>query len=201
MIHILLSIRRPFSEQILSGMKKSELRKTFPHLWYSRGSEGVTLWLYESGKDGQRLIIGTCHLDSIWSVEPAHSDALMQEVATAACVTVEFARRYSPCNEWRVINPRKLSSGIPLSIIHVSRPPQSWQYLRDDQVAILNRSTKTCEECLYWDGFDGCCISTQSGHWFQEVPAYTPACQKFRPEEVFPPDEEIEQGESNENDA
>lgn len=27
---------------------------------------------------------------------------------------------------------------------------------------------KTCEECLYWDSFDGCCISTKSGHWFDE---------------------------------
>ncbi|WP_146018710.1 hypothetical protein [Akkermansia muciniphila] len=43
---------------------------------------------------------------------------------------------------------------------------------------------KTCEECLYWDNFDGCCISSQSGHWFDEMPADTPACGAFRPEEI-----------------
>lgn len=52
---------------------------------------------------------------------------------------------------------------------------------------------KTCEECLYWDSFDGCCISTKSGHWFDEMLSDTPACKEFRPEEVFPANEEIEQ--------
>lgn len=137
MIHILLSIKRPFSEQILSGMKKSELRKTFPRLWYSRGSEGVTLWLYESGRNGQRLIIGTCNLESIWGVEPMHSDELMARVAIDACVTTDFVRCYAPCVEWKIINPRKMTQGIPLSVICVIRPPQSWQYLTDEQVAIL----------------------------------------------------------------
>ena len=43
---------------------------------------------------------------------------------------------------------------------------------------------KTCEECLYWDSFDGCCISSQSGHLFDEMPADTPACGAFCPEEI-----------------
>ena len=60
---------------------------------------------------------------------------------------------------------------------------------------------KTCEECRYWDEFDGCCINTQSGHWFEEMPAETPACKAFRPEEIFPPNEEIEQEKKNETDA
>lgn len=60
---------------------------------------------------------------------------------------------------------------------------------------------KTCEECLYWDSFDGCCISTQSGHWFDEMPADTPACKAFRLEVVFPLDEEIKQEEENETNA
>lgn len=51
MIHILISIRRPFSGLILSGEKPWELRKNAPRI--PRG-EHVTLWTYESGKDGER---------------------------------------------------------------------------------------------------------------------------------------------------
>lgn len=54
MINILLSVRRPFSGKILSGEKGWELRKNAPRI--PRG-EHVTLWTYESGKDGERALI------------------------------------------------------------------------------------------------------------------------------------------------
>lgn len=53
MINILLSVRRPFSGKILSGEKTLELRKNMPRL---RGREFETIWLYESGKDGERAV-------------------------------------------------------------------------------------------------------------------------------------------------
>ena len=53
MINILLSVRRPFSEKILSGEKKWELRKTKPIF---RRCGPVTLWFYESGKEGNGLL-------------------------------------------------------------------------------------------------------------------------------------------------
>ena len=59
MINILLSVRRPFSDLILDGKKTWELRKNAPRI--PRG-EHVTLWLYESGMDGTRGIIGKCRL-------------------------------------------------------------------------------------------------------------------------------------------
>ena len=55
MINILLSVRRPFSEKILSGEKKWELRKNAPRL--NKG-DSVTLWLYESGQYGTGFIFG-----------------------------------------------------------------------------------------------------------------------------------------------
>lgn len=53
MINILASVRRPFSGKILSGEKGWELRKNAPRI--PRG-EHVTLWLYESGKDGEQAL-------------------------------------------------------------------------------------------------------------------------------------------------
>ena len=67
MINILLSVRRPFSRKILSGEKRWELRKNVPRL---KKGDSVTLWLYESGMDGTRDIIGKCHLVVTAGLQP-----------------------------------------------------------------------------------------------------------------------------------
>ena len=74
MINILLSVRRPFSEKILSGEKKWELRKTKPI--FRRGGP-VTLWFYESGKDGERAIIGKCQLKYLIRMISYHADKIL----------------------------------------------------------------------------------------------------------------------------
>ena len=137
MINILASVRRPFSGKILSGEKGWELRKNAPLL--PRG-EHVTLWLYESRKDGERAIIGMCRL---WCIIPLRHmpfgdalDLLIKE----ACVTEEHIRAYLPCYAWGVQDPVRLPAAVPLSAIGLTRPPQSWQYLNDEQAAILERS-------------------------------------------------------------
>lgn len=56
MINILISVRRPFSGKILSREKPWELRKNAPRI---PQREHVTLWLYESGKDGERAACRT----------------------------------------------------------------------------------------------------------------------------------------------
>ena len=67
--------------------------------------EHVTLWLYESRKDGERAIIGMCRL---WCIIPlSHMpfgdalDLLIKE----ACVTEEHIRAYLPCYAWGVQDP------------------------------------------------------------------------------------------------
>lgn len=57
MTDILLSVKKPFSDLILSEEKKWELRKTEPR---AMKDGSITLWLYESGKDGAHAIIGKC---------------------------------------------------------------------------------------------------------------------------------------------
>ena len=61
MINILLSVRRPFSGFIMDGQKTWELRKNKPCIPHG---EHVTLWLYESGKDGEWAVIGKCRMVS-----------------------------------------------------------------------------------------------------------------------------------------
>ena len=136
MINILLSVRRPFSGKILSGEKKWELRKNAPRL--NKG-DSVTLWLYESGKDGKRAIIGKCRLVVTASLYLYPPKGILELAIKNACVTEEHLRNYLPCCVWKVTAPVKLPAAVPLSDIGMTRPPQSWQYLTDEQADILER--------------------------------------------------------------
>ena len=136
MINILLSVRRPFSDLILDGKKTWELRKNAPRI--PRG-EHVTLWLYESGMDGTRGIIGKCRLVVTAGLRPYPPKGILEWPMNQACVTEEHLRNYLPCYVWGVQDPVKLPAAVPLSVIGLTRPPQSWQYLTDEQAAILER--------------------------------------------------------------
>ena len=135
MINILLSVRRPFSEKILSGEKKWELRKNAPRL---NTGDSVTLWLYESGKDGKRAIIGEWRLGVTASLYLYPPKGILELAIKNACVTEEHLRNYLPCYVWGVQDPVRIST-VPLSDIGMTRPPQSWQYITPEQAAILER--------------------------------------------------------------
>ena len=135
MINILLSVRRPFSEKILSGEKKWELRKNAPRL--NKG-DSVTLWLYESGQYGARGIIGKCRMVSYVALRHMPFGDALDLLIKEACVTKEHIRAYLPCYAWGVQDPVRIST-VPLSDIGLTRPPQSWRYLTDEQAAILRR--------------------------------------------------------------
>ena len=136
MINILLSVRRPFSDLILDGKKTWELRKNAPRI--PRG-EHVTLWLYESGQYGTRGIIGKCRLVVTAGLRPYPPKGILEWTMKQACVTEEHLRNYLPCCVWKVTAPVKLPAAVPLSDIGMTRPPQSWQYLTDEQADILER--------------------------------------------------------------
>lgn len=133
MINILLSVRRPFSGKILSGEKPWELRKNAPRL---KKGDSVTLWLYESGKDGERAIIGKCRLVVTAALRPYPPKGILELAIENACVTEEHLRNYLPCYVWSVQDPVRIST-VPLSAIGLTRPPQSWQYITPEQADIL----------------------------------------------------------------
>ena len=139
MINILLSVRRPFSGKILSGEKGFELRKNVPRI--PRG-EHVTLWLYESGKDGVRAIIGKCRMVSYVHMRHMPFQCRIDDFIEDFCVTGKHLRDYLPCYAWGVQDPVRLPNAVPLSAIGLTRPPQSWQYLTDEQSEIIERESK-----------------------------------------------------------
>ena len=136
MINILLSVRRPFSGFIMDGEKRWELRKNAPRI--PRG-EHVTLWLYESGQYGTRASIGKGRVMITASLYLYPPKGILELAIKNACVTEEHLRNYLPCCVWKVTAPVKLPAAVPLSDIGMTRPPQSWQYLTDEQADILER--------------------------------------------------------------
>ena len=133
MKHILLSVKRPFSEKILSGEKTWELRKNVPRL---KKGDSVTLWLYESGKDGQRAVVGKCRMVAYVYIRHMPFGQALGLLIKDACVSKSHLRTYLPFYAWGLQEPVRIDA-FPLSVIGLKRPPQSWQYLRDDQVAML----------------------------------------------------------------
>lgn len=136
MINILLSVRRPFSGLIMDGQKTWELRQNVPRVMKR---EHVTLWLYESGKDGERAIIGKCRMVSFVLMTHMPYGKALGLFIKDACVSKTRLRTYLPCFAWGVQDPVRLPHAVPLSAIGMARPPQSWQYLTPDQAAILER--------------------------------------------------------------
>lgn len=119
---------------ILSEEKKWELRKTEPR---AMKNGPITLWLYESGKDGAHAIIGKCQtkyaLPMLQQLDNWQRLWMMRE----ACITEEYLSSYIPCRAWNLTSPVRLPYAVPLSEIGLARPPQSWQYLTEEQAALL----------------------------------------------------------------
>ena len=136
MINILVSVRQPFSGLIMDKKKKWELRKNAPRI--PRG-EHVTLWFYEFGQDGARGINGQWRFVGTAGLRPYPPKGILEWTMKQACVTEEHLRNYLPCSVWGVQDPVRLSHAVPLSVIGLTRPPQSWQYLTDEQADILER--------------------------------------------------------------
>lgn len=137
MINILLSVRRPWYGLIIDGEKTWELRKNAPRL---KKGDSVTLWLYGSGKDGARAIVGKCRMVAYVHMRHMPFRCRPDDFIKGFCVSGQHLLDYMPCYAWGVQDPVRLPAAVPLSAIGLTHPPQSWQYLTPEQADILERS-------------------------------------------------------------
>lgn len=84
-------------------------------------------------------IIGKCRMVSYVALRHMPFGDALDLLIKEACVTEEHLRAYLPCYAWGVQDPVRLPSVVLLSSIGLKRPPQSWQYLTDEQAGILER--------------------------------------------------------------
>lgn len=136
MINILLSVKRPYSRYILNDEKHDELRKTAPSK-FKKGN--TTIYLYESGGDGNHAIIGKCEMVGVSYVAEVRGTIKLRILAAQARVGLMKLVNYLPCFVWHVNKPKLFLNAVPLSAIDLIRPPQSWQYITPYQAAILER--------------------------------------------------------------
>ena len=125
---IIMTIRRRHLRNMESGIKRYELRKTAPRI-----VGGLTrVLLCESGGGG--AIAAEFEIGSIRDF----TDAEPMELARLACITAAEAEGYRKKGRgrlygWEIRNFRRYpvkDRPTHINDIGLSRPPQSWQYVR-----------------------------------------------------------------------
>lgn len=122
---ILLPIHKKHCDNILSGKKTVEIRKTRPMVWPR------TVYLYETKGTGSGLVVGQFDLNTCKGLSVVDVYTLAN-----ACVTEDELKAYmgdfSYIFAWYVDNPIRYKSPLTLESIGVNRAPQSWHYVDVD---------------------------------------------------------------------
>ena len=130
-MNVLISIKQEYVDKILAGIKKWEFRKRSPRGRYNR------YFMYECGKDGKRAIVGV-----FLSYERTRvTEHDVHYLLSSGGVSKEDLLSYMPCMAIRIEAAWRLNTPVTLEDIGLDQPPQSWQYLNDDQVSAITRKS------------------------------------------------------------
>lgn len=136
---ILISIKPEWCEKILSGEKKSEIRKTRPKI---TGPE-QTVYIYQTGNGG---VIGSFHIGGFSYIQAWIDEEGEKHLGNAllwamdCCLTNDELFNYIHREQkpekpypggwaWFVKNPIRFKKPLHLSTFGMKRPPQSWCYV------------------------------------------------------------------------
>lgn len=133
---ILLSIHHEHAENIFSGAKDLEIRKTAPS-----GGYPYIIYMYETKtRGGAGAIVGffkcNCRLKTNAFGSGLHAqegDALRAEFARRACLKEDELAAYANGSDIHglvVSTPIRFPRPRPLSDFGIDRPPQSWQFMK-----------------------------------------------------------------------
>lgn len=125
---VLMSIRAPYADAILSGLKTAEFRLRAPN-------PGVDILIYRSGGDRKnRGVVGVFTAGDVVSgtavdhFREVHRPGIgLTDLENYAGGTAELVWRID------VTKPLPFARPVPLSVMGLARPPQSWQYVTTDQ--------------------------------------------------------------------
>lgn len=124
---VIISIRHKFAELIYDGSKIFELRHIKPTI-----KPGSWMWIYEPKPIG--MITGYVQYHGLMIGDPKTIWKQYHEFLGVS--EQEFFDYYSKREQafaWCVALPYKLSAPIALAYVGITRPPQSYQYLRTIQ--------------------------------------------------------------------
>lgn len=127
----LMSIRQPFTEMILSGEKRVELRRV------SMKRPITHVVIYEAG--GAGVVVGYFHVSKITEAAPA---TIWRKFRTVSGLTKsEFDEYYAGADVAVAIEVAKavrLRTPRPLSDFSAGRPPQSFMYISASHIGIMS---------------------------------------------------------------
>jgi len=126
---LLISIHHEHSELIYSGHKKLEIRKTCPFRTIKEKMP-VKVFMYETkAKCGCGMITGYFICDCFLKTEPL-------AFLNGSCLTESQLLDYAKgklLTAFHVKESIKFLKPIPLSSLGISRPPQSWCYIKNNK--------------------------------------------------------------------
>ena len=146
---IMQSIHHEHAENILKELKGYEMRKTAP----SCGAVPYTIYMYETKHlykgsggvlfPGAGAVVGfyTCNViiktdafgAALHKSNTPEEAAARAEIAKRACLTEEQLVAYAGGKDvyaYVVSNPTRFAKPRPLSDFGITRPPQSWQFIK-----------------------------------------------------------------------
>ena len=119
---VLQSIRPNWAEKIFQGIKTKELRKSIPaNIEYP-----FKVYIYET-KPGAGAVIGE------YTCEGTETSKWPEHFVEGSCVSLEEIKTYmgkGKLSAWDISNVILYSQPVPLSKFGLSRPPQSWCYVK-----------------------------------------------------------------------
>ncbi len=137
---VLISINRPHTDNIRIGFKTLELRKSAPK------KPPCRVYIYETqNRNGCGAVIGEFILNYVdWYQKRKNKDTITRKIIDSELLW-EFARitykeycqyaamhnnRYPNIYAWQIDNLKIYDTSKPLSEFGMSRPPQSWCYIK-----------------------------------------------------------------------
>lgn len=127
---IIISIKHEYCDLIYRGYKTIELRKTMP-----KDSRSFLAYIYDTSL---KHITGLMDVSHILEV-PKITDTLCSK----ACVSPDFAERYKAQGKGKLYawfiesNSFYDENWLTLEDLHVTRAPQSWQYLPEQKIPYI----------------------------------------------------------------
>ena len=138
MTQIMLSICHKYAEEILSGAKDLEIRKSCPRSGYP-----YIVFLYEAKTGGTGKVVGhfimECSIISFIPPRPSlmeqseYEGRFLSNIAERAGITVRELIPYirgHKLHAWVISQPKRYQSPLSLSDFGIKNAPRGWRYLK-----------------------------------------------------------------------
>lgn len=120
---ILMSIHHKWAEMIFDRSKTIELRKSSPKFDFK---EPARVFLYDTTNGA---VVGTMYVDKIVRIDVLTAYIVEQSKVPPGDAIVYKMQGNGKLYAWHISKAERFVNTLSLSLFHVKRAPQSWQYV------------------------------------------------------------------------